>query len=112
MEVIWTIDWTGEEKQLAAAKERHTDGDLCVYDPMTGEFLVRIPEMAARLYVADVLGDWREVLVASAGTELHIYENTAPTRAPDTLACGVNNNSIAAARSRGTTTARKAHPDA
>ncbi len=82
VEVIWTIDWTGEEKQLAAAKERHTDGDLCVFDPMTGEFLVRIPETAARLYVADVLGDWREELVAWSGDELHIYENTAPNPRP------------------------------
>ncbi len=82
VEVIWTIDWTGGEQQLAAAKERHTEGDVCVFDPMTGEFLVRIGESAARLYVADVLGDWREELVVWNGSELHIYENTAPNPRP------------------------------
>ncbi|MGD9494748.1 MAG: hypothetical protein AB7Y46_00430, partial [Armatimonadota bacterium] len=83
VETIWTIDWTGGEQQLAAAKERHTAGDVCVFDPMTGQFLVRIPEAASRLYVADVLGDWREELVVWNGRELRIYENTAPNPRPD-----------------------------
>ncbi|MGC9317630.1 MAG: hypothetical protein ACP5KN_06275 [Armatimonadota bacterium] len=83
VEVIWTIDWSGGERQLAAAKERHTSGDACVFDPITGEFLVRIPETASRLYVADVLGDWREELVVWNADELHIYENTAPNPRPD-----------------------------
>jgi len=39
VEVIWAIDWTGEEKQLAAAKERHESGDAAVFDPITGRFL-------------------------------------------------------------------------
>lgn len=83
VEVIWTIDWTGGETQLAAAKERHTAGDVCVFNPMTGEFMVRIPEVASRIYVADVLGDWREEIVVWNADELHIYENTAANPRPD-----------------------------
>jgi len=83
VETIWTIDWSGGEAQLAAAKERHTEGDVCVFDPITGEFLVRITEQAARLYVADVLGDWREELVVWNGRELRIYQNLAPNPRPD-----------------------------
>jgi len=83
VEVIWTVDWTGEERQLAAAKERHTDGDVCIFDPISGEFLLRLPEQAARLYVADVTGDWREELVVWNGSELHVYENPAPNPRPN-----------------------------
>ncbi len=83
VETIWTIDWTGEEGQLACAKERHEDGDVCIYQPMTGEFLLRIPEAAARLYVADITGDWREEIVVWNGSELHLYENPAPNPRPE-----------------------------
>ncbi len=83
VEVIWTIDWSGGEVQLAAAKERHTSGDVCVFSPMTGEFAVRIPETAARIYVADVLGDWREEIVVWNADKLHVYENLAANPRPD-----------------------------
>ncbi|MBN1420461.1 MAG: hypothetical protein JXP34_16910 [Planctomycetes bacterium] len=83
VEVIWTIDWTGEEVQLAAAKERHESGDVAVFEPMTGRFVLRIPERADRLYVADVSGDWREEMVVWSGKEIHIYGNPAPNPRPD-----------------------------
>ncbi|MFW5868912.1 MAG: hypothetical protein ACOCX2_13900 [Armatimonadota bacterium] len=83
VEVIWTIDWSGGEEQLAAAKERHTSGDVCVFNPITGEFVTRISEAAARVYVADVLGDWREEIVVWNADELRIYENTAPNPRPE-----------------------------
>ncbi len=83
VEVIHTIDWTGEPTQLAAAKERHTAGDVGVFDPITGKFLLRIPEQADRLYVADVFGDWREEVIVLAGNELRIYQNPAPNPRPD-----------------------------
>jgi len=83
VETIWTIDWTGEEEQQAAAKERHTSGDVAVFDPMTGAFLARFGEHAARLFVADVAGDWREELVVLNGSELHIYHNEAPNPRPE-----------------------------
>ncbi len=83
VEVIHTIHWTGEEKQLAAAKERHEEGDLCIFDPISGAFLLRIPEHVNRLYVADVTGDWREELIVWNRNQLHIYENPAPNPRPD-----------------------------
>lgn len=75
VEVIWVIDWTGEEKQLAAAKERHTSGDVCVFDPRSGEFVKHIKDKADRLYVADVSGDWREEIIAVSGDRIRIYHN-------------------------------------
>ncbi len=44
VEVIWSIHWTGGPKQLAAAKERHKSGDVCIFDPMTGRFVQRFKE--------------------------------------------------------------------
>ena len=75
VEVIHKIDWTGDQKQLVAAKERHTSGDVAVFDPISGQFLARFKEKADRLYVADVSGDWREELIVLNGNELHIYHN-------------------------------------
>ena len=75
VEVISAIDWTGEPKQLAAAKERHEAGEVAVFDPLSGSFLLRLEEKADRLYVADVTGDWREEIVVLSGDQLRIYEN-------------------------------------
>lgn len=83
VEVIWTIDWTGDTIQLAAAKERHCSGDVCVFHPITGKFVKRISEKADRLYVADVSGDWREEIIVISGSRLHIYHNDAPNPRPD-----------------------------
>jgi len=83
VEVIWTIDWTGLPKQLAAAKERHKAGDVAIFDPLTGKFLHRFKEKADRLYVADVSGDWREEIVVLNGNELRIYENDKPNPNPN-----------------------------
>lgn len=82
VEVIFTIDWTGGPKQLAAAKERHKSGDVCIFDPMTGRFVERFKEKADRIYVADVTGDWREELIVVNGSEIHVYQNTAPNPNP------------------------------
>lgn len=78
VEVIFSIDWTGGAKQLAAAKERHKSGDIAIFDPISGEFLYRFRDKADRLYVADVSGDWREELIILSGNQLHIYQNDAP----------------------------------
>lgn len=83
VEVIHTIHWTGRPRQLACAKERHTSGDVCLFEPLTGRFVLRLKEQADRLYVADVTGDWREEILVLAGNELHLYENTAPNPSPD-----------------------------
>jgi hypothetical protein len=60
VEVIVPIHWTGAPTQLIAAKERHTRGDVAVFEPLTGRFVLRLNEQADRLYVADVSGDWRK----------------------------------------------------
>jgi len=83
IEVIHAIHWDGTGRQHLAAKERHESGDVAVIDAMTGRFIARFPERADRLYVADVAGDWREELIVLAGSELHIYQNTAPNPNPN-----------------------------
>lgn len=83
IEVIHTIDWTGDEVQLACAKERHRAGDVGLFEPLTGAFVLRLRESAERLYVADVFGDWREEIVVWHGAKLHVYENTAENPRPD-----------------------------
>jgi len=82
VEVIHTIDWTGKRQQLACAKERHRSGDVCIFEPLSGRFVLRLNEKADRLYVADVTGDWREEIIVQAGSELHVYANTAPNPRP------------------------------
>ena len=82
VEVIHTIDWTGGARQLACAKERHTSGDVCLFEPLSGKFVLRLDEKAERLYVADVFGDWREEIIVWNGGALHVYENTAVNPRP------------------------------
>ncbi len=80
VEVIFTIDWTGEKRQLAAAKERHKSGDIGIFNPINGQFIHRFQEKTDRLYVADVSGDWREELIVLNGNQLRIYSNPQPNR--------------------------------
>ena len=82
VEVIFAIHWTGEAKQLAAAKERHKSGNVAIFDPFTGEFRQRFDETADRLYVADVYDDWREEIIVLNGDELRIYSNDAYNHNP------------------------------
>ncbi len=83
VEVIHTIDWTGKKQQLACAKERHREGDVCIFEPLTGRFIEHFKQAAARLYVADVVGDWREEVIVLSGSKLHIYRNPARNPRPD-----------------------------
>ena len=86
VEIINTIDWTGERQQLAAATERHKEGDVCIYHPITGEFVERFKATAARMMVADVSGDWREeiiILDVTDGPKLRIFHNPASNPRPD-----------------------------
>jgi hypothetical protein len=62
---------------VIAAKERHTNGHIALIDPMTGRFLVDIPEKALRLYSADVIGDWREELITVNQYSLNIYSSNS-----------------------------------
>lgn len=83
VELIFAIDWTGASKQLAVAKERHKQGDVAIFDPISGEFLHRFKEKADRLYVADVIGDWREEVIVVNGNEIRIYRNDEENPNPD-----------------------------
>jgi len=83
VEVIHTIDWTGKRQQLACAKERHTSGDVALFEPLTGKFVARFPNQTDRVYVADVRGDWREEIIVLAGNKLHLHENDEPNPRPD-----------------------------
>ncbi|WP_143288233.1 FG-GAP-like repeat-containing protein [Calothrix rhizosoleniae] len=78
VEVIFTIDWTGDSRQLAAAKERHKSGDIGIFNPINGQFIHRFQEKADRLYVADISGDWREELIVLSGNQLRVYSNPEP----------------------------------
>jgi len=92
VEVIHTIDWTGRKQQLACAKERHTSSDVCLFEPLTGKFVLTLPEKADRLYVADTTGDWREEIVVLNNSELHVYTNKAPNPNPDHQRLWTNRN--------------------
>lgn len=83
VEVITPIHWTGGETQLAAAKERHTRGDVCLFEPIGGRFVARFREQADRLYVADITGDWREEIIVASGNELRVYRNPEENPRPD-----------------------------
>ncbi|OHB66264.1 MAG: hypothetical protein A2V70_04935 [Planctomycetes bacterium RBG_13_63_9] len=83
VEVIHTIDWTGRPEQLACAKERHTEGDVCLFEPLSGKFVERFKHKTDRLYVADVTGDWREEIIVLEGNKLHVHQNPATNARPD-----------------------------
>jgi hypothetical protein len=78
VEEISVVDWDGSNPRFCAAKERHKQGDICIFNPMTGDFVRRWKERAARILVADVAGDSREELVVLSGSEIHIYWNDRP----------------------------------
>ena len=84
IENLWTINWTGGQKQYIAAKERHINGKVGLFDPMTGKIIMQIATNTDRLYVCDVQGDWREemIVVNAAASRIEIYENTNPNERP------------------------------
>lgn len=82
IERIEAIHWNGSF-QHAAGKERHCSGDVCLWDPLSGKFELHLKEQADRLYVADVLGDWREELVVLNGNEIRVYWNEEANPNPD-----------------------------
>ncbi|UCE47934.1 MAG: hypothetical protein JSW47_20340, partial [Phycisphaerales bacterium] len=76
LQVCQTIHWNGAAKPLVVATEREQNGNVAVFDPIGGEFLLHLKEEKAdRLYVVDICGDWREEIVILNGNELRIYHN-------------------------------------
>lgn len=82
VEEIVPIDWSGARLQLAAAKERHQSGDVGLFNPTTGEFVLHIQAKTDRLYVADITGDWREEIIIVEGNQIRFFENTVPNPRP------------------------------
>ncbi len=81
VEEIFTIDWTGGPVQLALAKERHKNGDVALFEPMTGRFVEVFRAKAYRVYAADVIGDWREEVIVVNRDRIGVYAN--PARNPN-----------------------------
>lgn len=77
IETIYSIDWSGGDKHYIAGKERHTEGKIAVIDAMTGDFIRWWEEHAARMFVADVSGDYREEIIVlnNNSSEIRIYWN-------------------------------------
>ncbi len=84
LQVCQTVHWDGTAKPLVVATERRQNGNVALFDAMTGKFVRRLKEEKAdRLYVADVSGDWREEIIILNGSQLHIYHNDAVNPDPD-----------------------------
>jgi hypothetical protein len=84
LQVCQTIHWDGAAKALVVATEREQNGNVALFDPLGGKFLLQLKdEKADRLFVADVSGDWREEIIILNGSELHIYHNQQPNPDPD-----------------------------
>lgn len=85
LELIVSIDWFGGKRDYIAAKARHVEGNIGVFDPVTGEPVWYSPRdvpatAAGLLYVADVTGDGREEVVIQDTREgtIRVYRNPAP----------------------------------
>jgi hypothetical protein len=84
LQVCQTIHWDGTSRALVVATEREQNGNVGIFDPIGGRFLLHLKEEKAdRLYVADVSGDWREEILILNGSELHVYHNDATNPDPD-----------------------------
>jgi len=85
LEEISKIDWDGDGQDEIVGKERHKVGAGAIINPITGEFRKIFRAKAARIYAADVLGDYREeVIILDEGGFLKIFwndqSNTNPPR--------------------------------
>lgn len=82
LEVITRIQWTGDEKDYIVAKERHEAGDIGIFDALTGQLIAQFTNQTERLYVADMVGDWREEIIVLSNDELVVYQNHHPNPNP------------------------------
>lgn len=85
LEVIWTIDWTGSRQENIAAKSRHDDANVGVFDAVTGDTLWTTVDInpaveASVLYVADVSGDSREevIIYDEVDNKIKVFWNNDP----------------------------------
>lgn len=84
LQVCQTIRWDGTAKALVVATEREQNGNVGIFDPVGGKFLLHLKnQMVDRLYVADTSGDWREEFIILNGNELHVYHNSGHNPNPN-----------------------------
>jgi hypothetical protein len=63
IDVVTPIQWDADGPQRVLLKERHLDRKAALVDPMSGTFHRVFGVVAARTYVADIAGDYREEVV-------------------------------------------------
>jgi len=85
IEFVWTIDWTGAQKECIAARARYVNGHFGVFNAIKGDSvwttLKRAPLMQCQdLFVADVAGDGREemIVVDLYDGKLKVFWNDQP----------------------------------
>ena len=87
IDVVTPIQWDAEGAQRVLLKERHLDRSAALVDPMDGTFLQVFEVAAARTYVADIAGDYREEVVvveasATGNGRVLVFWNDAPNANP------------------------------
>ena len=92
IECIWTVDWDGGEREYIAAIARKVDGNMGVFNPITGKALWTTKDVSPQIqaqfvYVADVSGDSREevIIYDAADGKIKILwnEDSNPNSKPD-----------------------------
>ncbi len=91
IEITWTIDWNGSQKEYIAGKARFVDGHIGIFDVWKASYIYKIdtvwttihrrPNIKTQmLYVADVEGDSREEMIVYDATDgrIRIYANSKP----------------------------------
>ncbi len=87
IDVVTPIQWDADGPQRVLLKERHLDRKAALVDPMSGTFHRVFDVTAARTYVADLAGDYREEVVVvepvdGGNGRVLVFWNDAPNAAP------------------------------
>jgi hypothetical protein len=88
IDVVTPIQWDAEGGQRVLLKERHLDRKAALVDPMNGTFLQVFDVVAARTYVADVAGDYREEVIVVEASDagngrVLVFWNDTPNANPN-----------------------------
>jgi len=92
IDMIWTIDWSGDDKDYIVGQSRHSAGNIGIFDAVTGDSvwttMSRHPSIQSKIiYVADVAGDSREELIScdisGSNPKIKIFYNNKPNKYPE-----------------------------
>jgi hypothetical protein len=91
IDVVTPIQWDAEGAQHVLLKERHLDRKAALVAPMSGAFLQVFDVLAARTYVADIAGDYREEVIvveasATGNGRVLVFWNETPNANPSARA--------------------------